>query len=299
MKILVIGSEGFIGSHLIEYFSKEHTVAGAAHEAVASRTYRFFNLTVSQPDWAGIFQADQFDFCINAAGSANVPYSMTHPLYDFEHNVLHTIQLLEAIRLYQPACKYLHISSAAVYGSPQSLPIKETHHVQPLSPYGWHKYSAENICREYHFIHKVNTAITRPFSVFGPRLRKQLFWDLYLKHKTGKSAIDLWGTGRESRDFIYISDLCYSFELIMQQSPFDADVYNIASGVETTVEEAATALYSELGGDVLLNFNQHVREGDPINWRADISAIQHFGFTPKVTFPEGIKKLSQWLKSLN
>lgn len=297
MKILVIGSEGFIGSHLIDYFSKKHEVYGAGHEPVPSRPYNYIPLSITQPDWAGILESQPFDICINAAGSANVPYSMSHPLYDFEHNVLHTIQILEAIRLHRPSCKYLHISSAAVYGSPKSLPISETHHIQPLSPYGWHKTMAENICREYFFIHKIGTVITRPFSVYGPRLRKQLFWDMFQKFRSGQRDIELWGTGNESRDFIFIHDLCYVFDLIIQQSSFESNVYNIASGEETTVREAATLLFAELDKDIVLRFNNHVREGDPINWRADIENIRSLGFNPTISFAEGIIKTSQWLKN--
>jgi len=78
-------------------------------------------------------------------------------------------------------CKYLHISSAAVYGNPKQLPVKETDNCQPLSPYGWHKWMSELICQEYFRLYNIRSLIVRPFSVYGPGLRKQLFWDLYGK----------------------------------------------------------------------------------------------------------------------
>jgi UDP-glucose 4-epimerase len=299
LKILVLGSEGFIGSHLVEYFRRQHEVSGAGLVPEPSQPYRYFQVTAANPDWLSIFQSQAFDVCINAAGSASVPYSMQHPGIDFEYNVLHTKQVLETIRLHSPACRYLHISSAAVYGSPRSLPVKEDHHIQPLSPYGWHKYMAENLCREYTYIYNVPTAMVRPFSVFGPGLRKQLFWDLYQKSKSGNKKIELWGTGNESRDFIYISDLCLSFDLIIQHSSFQAGIYNIASGVETTVKEAAGLLFAELDKSIEITFNNHVREGDPLNWKADISGITRYGFAPKMSFAQGIKNLGQWLRSLS
>jgi UDP-glucose 4-epimerase len=299
VKILIIGSEGFIGSHLVEYFRHRHEVYGAGLIPEPSQPYQYFQVSAAQPDWVNIFKTQSFNICINAAGSASVPYSMQHPASDFEYNVLHTMQLLEAIRLHSPLCRYLHISSAAVYGSPKSLPIEEAHHIQPLSPYGWHKYMAENICREYTLIYNIATAMVRPFSVYGPGLRKQLFWDLYQKFKSGDKQIELWGTGNESRDFIYISDLCYSFDLIMRHSAFRGTTYNIASGTETTVKEAAALLFAELDKKIAVTFNNHVREGDPINWQADISSILKYGFSPKISFPKGIQNLGQWLRSLS
>jgi dTDP-glucose 4,6-dehydratase/UDP-glucose 4-epimerase len=299
LKILIIGSEGFIGGHLVEYFRHRHEVSGVGLVPEPSQPYQYFQVSISQPGWVNIFKTRSFDICINAAGSASVPYSMQHPASDFEYNVLHTMQLLEAIRLYSPACRYLHISSAAVYGSPRSLPVEEAHHIQPLSPYGWHKFMAENICREYTYIYNIATSIVRPFSVYGPGLRKQLFWDLYQKYRSGDKSIELWGTGNESRDFIYISDLCYSFDLIIQHSAFRANIYNIASGIETTVKEAAGLLFAELDKTIAITFNNHVREGDPLNWRASIESIGKYGFSAKVSFSQGIKNLGQWLKSLS
>ena len=299
MKILVIGSEGFIGSHLVEYFRHRHEVSGCGLVPEPSQPYQYFQVSLPKPDWTSIFQARSFDVCINAAGSASVPYSMQHPSADFEYNVLHTAQLLETIRLHSPSCRYLHISSAAVYGSPKALPVTEDHHIQPMSPYGWHKYMAENLCREYTHIYNIGTAIVRPFSVFGPGLRKQLFWDLYQKYKTGNKQIELWGTGNESRDFIYITDLCYCFDLIIQHSSFRASTYNVAAGAETTVKEAASLLFAELDDSIRITFNNQVREGDPLNWRACIDSICKYGFNPKISFSQGIKNLGRWLKSLN
>ena len=103
MKILIIGSEGFIGSHLVEYFRRQYEISGAGLVPEPSQPYQYYQVDALRPDWLSIFKANTFDICINAAGSASVPYSMQHPSHDFEHNVLHTMQLLETIRLHAPA----------------------------------------------------------------------------------------------------------------------------------------------------------------------------------------------------
>ncbi|MES1217892.1 MAG: SDR family oxidoreductase [Bacteroidota bacterium] len=300
LHVLVLGSEGFIGSHAVKYFlSKNYKVTGADLLPATSLPVSYFSLVDEKNSYRSIFSNHQFDVCINAAGSGNVGLSMIKPLFDFESNTLQVLQVLDAIRLFQPACKFILISSAAVYGNPLSLPVNEDHQVQPLSPYGWHKCMAENICREFTQLYHIGTAITRPFSVYGSGLRKQLFWDMYQKYKSCNGTIELWGTGNESRDFIYISDLCYCFDVIINQSPFQADVYNIASGIETTVKQAATLLFKELDSNVSIGFNKKINEGNPLNWKADISAIQKLGFQSSIIFEEGIKKLSEWLRNQN
>jgi nucleoside-diphosphate-sugar epimerase len=65
------------------------------------------------------------------------------------------------------------------------------------------------------------------------------------------------------------------------------------------VKEAAELLFAELDKSIEITFNNHVREGDPLNWKADISGITRYGFAPKISFAQGIKNLGQWLRSLS
>ena len=166
MEILVIGSEGFIGSHCIDYFTqKGDAVAGLDIFESSSKKYAYTKISRLSPELDDVFEKKKFDVVINAAGSGNVSYSMTHPLIDFEANVLDTMKILDALRRYQPNVKYIHFSSAAVYGNPVLLPIQETAASKPLSPYGWHKLISEQLCKEYTSLFKIKTAILRPFSL--------------------------------------------------------------------------------------------------------------------------------------
>lgn len=299
-RVLILGSEGFIGSHLVRHFiNRDWDVFGCDLYEAPSHPYAYRKISRLSPELDEVFLAGTFDACINAAGSGNVNYSMTHPFSDFEANSLDTIRVLETIRRFQPECRYVHLSSAAVYGNPKRLPITEEDPLSPLSPYGWHKLIAENLCREYSSIYKIKTLAVRPFSVYGPGLKKQLFWDLFQKIRQAKGdTVELWGTGKESRDFIFIQDLVAVLHLLLERAPMQGEVYNVASGVETTVEEAATSLGNHINPDVKIIFNQQVREGDPLNWRADVSKLTALNFRPEVQLQDGIKILAAWMKDL-
>ena len=93
-------------------------------------------------------------------------------------NVSNVFKQLDAIRKFQPGCKYINLSSAAVYGNPESLPISEDHHLDPISPYGNHKKMAEEVCADFYTNYRIPTCSLRIFSAYGAGLQKQLFWDL-------------------------------------------------------------------------------------------------------------------------
>ena len=180
MKIIVIGSEGFIGHSLFDHFKqKKAQVYGA--DIISKSLPDYFFVNVSLPDYDDIFQQETFDYCINASGAANVNFSVNNPAWDYELNTHNVFKMLDAIRKYNPCCRFIQISSAAVYGNPSSLPVRENFPIQPLSPYGFHKCQSELLCREFSIVYGVHTSIVRIFSAYGPGLRKQLFWDLYKK----------------------------------------------------------------------------------------------------------------------
>lgn len=300
MKILILGSEGFIGSHCVAHFLAEHhTVYGADlyEQPVHPLSYGYIKVTRFLPDFEEMLE-QRFDAIINCAGNGNVPYSMNHPVADFESNCLDTIRVLEGIRRLSPTCKYLHLSSAAVYGNPSRLPVREDDERKPLSPYGWHKVIAENLCGEYAGLFHLPVAIARPFSVYGPGLKKQMFWDLYQRAKATPDHIELLGTGGESRDYIYVKDLVLALDLILQKGEMHGEVYNLASGKETLIREAADLFFSGIGFPVQYFYNGKVREGDPLNWCADTSKLEAMGFRCRYNMKAGMTELHEWFKHL-
>jgi dTDP-glucose 4,6-dehydratase/UDP-glucose 4-epimerase len=187
------------------------------------------------------------------------------------------------------------LSSAAVYGNPEILPVVESVDLKPLSPYGWHKLYAEQVCKEYFYMYNLQTVNLRLFSVYGENLRKQLFWDIFQK-SLRSTNIELFGTGMETRDFIYISDLLEAISCVLRFGLFNGESVNIASGVETTIQHAATVFCKALNNKLTLNFNKIVKPGDPLNWKADISLVKSFGFEAQVSVEDGMNNIATWLK---
>jgi UDP-glucose 4-epimerase len=201
--------------------------------------------------------------------------------------------VLDTIRKNQPACKYLHISSAAVYGNPLRLPVQETDIVAPVSPYGFHKWMSEIVCTEYFKLYDLRIAVMRPFSLYGNGLRKQLLWDL--SNKLSKSdKTELYGTGNETRDFINITDLCTVVDLIAVHGRFENESYNVANGIQTSIRQIADLFEASFPGKKSISFTGERNTHDPLQWHADNSKIKQLGFSPAVKLENGVQDYIQW-----
>ncbi|HQA73647.1 MAG: NAD-dependent epimerase/dehydratase family protein [Flavobacterium sp.] len=299
MNILIIGSKGFIGTHASNFFQeKKHTVFGC--DVVTDYTEkRYFQIDATNSDYQNVFKNNIIDVCINCSGAASVPLSLEFPLKDFNLNTLNVFKIADAIRLYQPSCKFINLSSAAVYGNPESLPIKESFGLKPLSPYGIHKMQAEQVLTEFNTFYNLKTCSVRIFSAYGNGLKKQLLWDLYHKFSSNK-PIELYGTGDESRDFIHVSDVVQAIALIIEEGTFDNQQINVANGQEFTIRYIAETFKSILNVKQNIVFNNKVKKGDPLNWCADISKLKALGYQNKVSIENGIEDYINWIeKNMN
>ena len=299
MKLLIIGSTGFIGKNAVNYFIKKgYDVYGA--DIVIKKEDKYTILNPENMDFTNLFSQQKYDICINASGAANVGLSFQYPAIDFSLNVSNVFNMLDAIRINNPDCKFINFSSAAVYGNPKLLPVIEHEAINPLSPYGFHKHYSENICKEFFESYNVQTVSLRVFSVYGEGLKKQLFWDIYKKViNSVDNKITLFGTGYETRDFIYIHDLLNAIELVIMKHEFRGSVINISSGEEITIKKAVEIFKNEYQPSINVVFNNEIKEGDPLHWRADISILKSFGFKSTYTLQQGLSNYSKWLKQLN
>lgn len=295
-KVLIVGSKGFIGQHAYRTFQQDPAYQCWGCDVVAEyNDPHYFLIDSSNSDFNEIFETQAFDFCLNCSGAASVPDSLKHPLRDFSLNTYNVVKLLEAIRKHAPHCRFINLSSAAVYGNPVSLPVVESSAGTPVSPYGQHKLMAEMLCQEYYQYFGVLTCSVRIFSAYGPGLRKQILWDVFQKSKQSDSIV-LFGTGQESRDFVFISDIIRALVLVMEHGDFTGQAYNLASGIETTVREVVLELLQSLGHSGEIQFSGAGRSGDPVNWRADISRLARLGFVPTVSIQKGVQHYVKWLK---
>lgn len=298
MNIIIIGSKGFIGSYIYSEFIKDSSLFVYGCDVI--HDYETPNYQIIDPtnaDYLDIFQKFEFDICINCSGAASVPDSILHPLRDFQLNTVNVYKLLEAIHRFCPTCKYINISSAAVYGNPTSLPIQESQLLAPLSPYGKHKLYAEQICGQFTDFYNIDTCSLRVFSAYGIGLRKQLFWDLF-KRSRGKKKIELWGTGEESRDFIDVRDIVEITKLLVRLSKFPFKVINVGSGVESTIKYVSELFFNILEEDIEISFSGETRQGDPQNWQSDISRLDYIGYRSFIGIKDGLNDYCKWLKKI-
>ena len=297
MRMLIVGSKGFIGLHALDYFKEKHEVWGC--DIFTNYNERnFFLLDTFNPSYNAMFQSQAFDVCINCAGAASVPDSFIHPERDYELNVHLVFKLLDSIRQHNPKCKFINISSAAVYGNPRTLPVNEDHLLDPLSPYGLHKMYAEQLCREFTIHFGLMTCSVRVFSAFGPGLRKQILWDLFRKSKK-ESRVTLFGNGNETRDYIFVDDIVSALDCIIAKNPFECECYNVGYGKQSRLKDVVALFFDSLNWHGDVQFTGEKRIGDPDFWQADISRLSALGFSPRITIEEGIKKYVEWAKSVS
>jgi UDP-glucose 4-epimerase len=294
MKILVLGSNGFIGSNCVSYFRKKKNEIWSA-DINSSTTNKYQKLDKYDTNFIPLFKNQQYDVCINASGSANIAYSFNKPDNDFVLNVLNVQRLLSVIHKYNPDCRIINFSSAAVYGNPEKLPITETSQLNPISPYGHHKLQSESLLTEYHQFFGLRTCSLRLFSAYGPGLKKQIIWDIYQKYLQNKD-VKLFGNGEESRDYIFIDDIIKAIEIVIYKGNFNGDSINIATGTETSIRHLATTFFSILDPNVKFKFTGDTKLGNPTNWCADIQKISDMNFKPKFTLTYGLTQVVSWIK---
>lgn len=298
-KVFITGANGFIGSHLCESFQNTNyeVVGSGFSEPENNLGYKFLNIDFLHDDIESMLSNIKPDIIIHCAGSADVHKSIVDPFFDFQGNtaMLHRI-LFTMKKLNLENCRFVFLSSAAVYGQPRQLPIKENSPMNPLSPYALHKKMCEDICDYFINNYNFNIKIVRIFSAYGPRLKKQIFWDMNKKIEEINKLVML-GTGDESRDYIYISDLVNAIHLVATDNHRGINVYNIANGEEVYIKDIAEMFAKEKGLSLdKIIFDGHVREGDPINWRADINEMEKLGYRKNIDIKMGIKMYLDWIR---
>ncbi len=277
MKLIILGSKGFIGSKLTNIF-----------QDVENEVLTLDNLDfLSEDNAIDIF--DNTEVIINCIGSANVSFSYLNTCKDFNSNVSVVRGVLDLLRQHNlNHIKFINLSSAAVYGNPRNLPVYESDAIQPISPYGFHKFMAELLLKEYSYCFGLKTLSLRIFSAYGIGQKKLLLWDLHEKIQKSKDRIVLFGTGRESRDFIHIDDIGQQIRLAISKADFNGEALNVANGKEVTISEIVEMyqVYYPMKFDY--EFNGEVRLGDPLYWCADISTMSNWGYQQSVSMANGI-----------
>ena len=302
MNILITGAFGFLGRNVSKEFKKNgNYIAGIGHGKWDKDEYSkwgiddWYETTITFEALLNINKI--FDIIIHCGGSGAVGFSWENPFEDFQKSVQSTLSLLEFIRLQNPGCKFIYPSSPAVQGNLGHVQIKEDMVATPVSPYGFHKKIAEEICLSYHHNFKIDIGIIRYFSIYGSGLQKQLLWDACKKINKSDEVV-FFGTGNETRDWIHVSDaasLLYKFS----QNITGYDVINGGTGVETSINEIVNYLCEYMKKPVSVEFNGVIKEGDPLHFWANMEKGNELGWKPNVVVQEGLKDYVNFFKSIH
>jgi UDP-glucose 4-epimerase len=277
MTVLVTGHNGFLGRYIMTAVGERSgRVMGVGRPTTEIPSTSFDQLLAEVKP----------SVVIHCAGPASVPSSFADPHADHAGSV----SVLEAVLDRVGDAKLLLVSSAAVYGQPETLPVTEHATPAPISPYGIHRLEGEDLarCRAEHL------AVARVFSAYGEGLRRQVLWDVASQALDGRS-IELDGTGAESRDFIHARDVAAALAVIVDKAPFDGETFNVGTGSETTIARLASLITKELEAPPA-RFTGVLRIGDPARWQADITRLRQLGFAPSVSIEDGARAYARWVR---
>jgi UDP-glucose 4-epimerase len=210
------------------------------------------------------------------------------------NNVLATQLLLEAMRDL-PGKRFVYASSSSVYGEAEALPTPEAATPRPHSPYGMTKLAAEHLCSLYHGNHGVDTVALRYFSVFGPRQRPDMAFNIFCRAALNGDPITVFGDGRQTRDFTYVTDVVDATRAAATAPDVGGEVFNVGGGSQVALSEAIDQI-REFSGQPLEVQYLPKQDGDVRDTGADTTlARARLGFTPLTPFSEGLLTEFEWV----
>lgn len=301
MRILVTGGAGFIASNIVdEYVSLGHEVAVLDNLSTGKRKNLndeaiFYEKDIRE-DLSDIFREFKPDAVNHHAAQIDVRKSISDPRLDYDVNVRGSLNILENCLKY-PVSKIVFASSGgAVYGDPESLPATEETMPNPLSPYGKDKHRFEEILAEKTRGGKLSYSCLRYSNVYGPRqdpLGEAGVVAIFTRKLLDGEKAVIFGDGTQTRDYVYVDDVVAANALALEYDG-DARAFNVGVGVETSVNEIAEILKTEIGTDSEIVHAPPV-EGEVKRICLDCSlAEKELGWTAKTGIRKGIRKTVEW-----
>jgi UDP-glucose 4-epimerase len=297
-KVVVTGAHGFIGRHVCRHLANSgYSVIGIGHgkwDPKEAKSWGLAKWCESEITVENLLKAFDSPYAIfHFAGGSSVPYSLANPLKDFERSVVTTGSVLEFVRLHSPTTRIVYPSSASVYGTVDKSPISESVSPAPISPYGVHKWLAEQMLALHARQYGISVAIVRLFSVYGRGLRKQLLWDACRKLASGESAF--MGTGNELRDWLHVSDASQLLLVAMDKACEKCPVVNAGTGAGVSVRDIVNRIAQCLRPPAAVpQFTGTQRAGDPTSFVADTSRAEDWGWKPSRQWLDGVAEYVAW-----
>ena len=309
-RALVTGAAGFIGSTLterlladgvsvtgVDCFTDYYDIALKRRNlepALQHPNYRLLELDLGEADLSAL---PEVDVVFHQAAQAGVRASWGRDFATYvQHNILATQRLLERYKG-TPLERFVYASSSSVYGDAERYPTDEALLPRPFSPYGVTKLAGEHLVLLYGRNFGLPVSALRYFTVYGPRQRPDMAFHRFCKALLQGDEITVYGDGKQSRDFTFISD---AIEANVRAWKLSAPqgVYNIGGGSQVDVLQSIAILEGALGAKARLRFEERP-PGDPLRTRADATRLQSgLGYVTRVGIDEGLAAEAMWAKRL-
>ena len=287
MKSLVTGGAGFIGSTLVEkLLEQDEMVVVVDNESANTHEETYWNddainikMDVNDPALKNAVTG--IDRIFHLAADISIPYSIKNPVGTYANNVHGLLNVLEVARK-SDIKNVVFSSTAAIYGLTDKVCV-ETDTPDPLNPYSVSKLAGEYLMKMYHDLYGINTVSLRYFNVYGPRQSNTGQYapvvGIFQKQKEQHSALTIVGDGKQTRDFVHVSDVAAANILVSESDA--TGVYNVGTGIEYSVNQIADMI-----SDIQRNIPPRV--GEARRSLSDSSKLQSLGWKPQI-------KLEDWV----
>lgn len=325
--VLVTGSAGFIGFHLSRLLLEQgFSVTGydaftdyydvslkRARTDMLSQFDRFKQIEGRLEDFESLMRVAEENVpqvMVNLAAQAGVRYSLENPRAYVDANLVGAFNVIEAARQFE-VDHLMMASTSSVYGANDSMPFTETERTDTqLTLYAATKKANESMAHSYSHLWKIPTTMFRFFTVYGPWGRPDMALFKFVEAMLDDKPIDIYNHGDMYRDFTYVSDLVRGIRLLMDCQPtggknveFDSlspvapfRVVNIGNSEKVSINNFVEAIEACLGISVAKNYMPAQLGDVPATW-ADNSLLHALtGFTPEVSYQDGIAKFVSWYR---
>jgi len=304
MRALVTGGAGFIGSNLVAAL----LARGAAVTVLDDLSTGDRRNLAAHPrlavvegdvrDETAVARAiDGADTVFHLAASVGNARSIADPLTDSEVNVIGTLRLLLAARE-RGVGRLVASSSAAVYGEPRRVPVREDHPLAPQTPYACSKLAMETQALAFAALAPMTVVCLRYFNVYGERQRFDPYGNvipIFARAMLAGAPVTVHGDGSQTRDFVHVDDVVAA-NLAAAQAGRPGGAYNVASGTAVTVRALIAAMEAAVGRPARVEHGPP-RPGDVRHSLADIGAARRtLGFRPRVRLADGLSRTLQFLR---
>ncbi|MGB3680987.1 MAG: NAD-dependent epimerase/dehydratase family protein [Rubrobacteraceae bacterium] len=305
MRCLVTGGAGFIGSNVARLLLErghEVTVLDNLSTGYTLNLEPYPEVEVVEGDIRDEALVDGAmagqDAVFHLAASVGNKKSIEEPVFDASHNVLGTINVLEAMRKHGVGT-VVYSSSAGIFGEPQYQPVDEAHPCEPDSPYGATKLCGEKLALSYMKLHGIRAVCLRYFNVYGENQRFDAYGNvipIFASRIARGEPLTVFGDGEQTRDFVDVKDVAAA-NVAAAENPEAHGTFNVGTGTEISINRLVELLRGVTERDFKVSYGPP-RPGDVRRCTADISRLRDvLGVSPGTNVANKLEKYYTWMVS--